>query len=149
MIKSTNRQVFSETLRIALLADEIASSLRQISRRRRLVERDRRVISMADKLLREMLQGRDATKNRKVEESLEASLAYGQAIQAVQLKRARFASFESFQKLIESLTGQLKEIGAGRRFDVEDVHEFFAAIRELAMAGENRSFESVSVTGVE
>lgn len=149
MIKSTNRQVFSESLRMAVLADEIASSLRQISQRKQLGDRDRRVIGIAERLLTEMLRGRDATKSKKVEESLEASLAYGQAIQAIQLKPGRFASFESFEKLVDSLVAQLKEIEAERRFDVEDVYEFFTAIRELAITGGTRKFESVNVTGVE
>jgi len=149
MIKSTNRQVFSENLRMAVLADEIASSLLHISKQRRLEDRDRRVIGVAEEFLTEMRRGRDATKSMKVEESLEASLAYGQAIQAIQLKPAKFASYESFEKLVASLEEQLKEIGAARTFDVENVYEFFTAIRELAMTGGGRKFDSVSVTGVE
>jgi hypothetical protein len=149
MIKSTDRQVFSESLRMAVLADEVASSLRHISERKSLEDHDRRVIGMAEKALAEMSRGRDATKNMQVEESLDASLAYGQAIQAIQLKPDRFASFESFETLVASLNGQLKEIEAARKFDVEDLYEFFTAIRELAMTGGTRKFDSVSVSGVE
>jgi hypothetical protein len=149
MIKSTNRQVFSENLRMAVVADQIASSLRQISKRRRLEDWDRRVIGVAGEFLTETRRGRDATKSMKVEESLQASLAYGQAIQAIQLNPARFASYESFEKLIASLEEQLKEIGAARTFDIGELYEFFTAIRELAMTGDSRKFESVSVSGVE
>jgi hypothetical protein len=149
MIKSTNRQVFSENLSMAVLADEVASSLRHISERKGLEDRDRRIIGMAEELLTEMQRGRDATKNKQVQESLEASLAYGQAIQAIQLRAAKFASFESFEKLVASLNGQLREIKAARKFDVEDLYEFFTAIRELAMTGGTRKFDSVSVSGVE
>lgn len=149
MIKSTNREVFPESLRIAVLADEIASSLRHVSQRKQVGVHERRVIGVAENLLTEMLRGRDATKQKKVAESLEASLAYGQAIQAIQLKPARFESFESFEKLVDSLNDQLKEIEAARTFDVDNVYEFFSAIRELAMTGGSRKFESVSVSGVE
>jgi hypothetical protein len=149
MIKSTNRQVFSESLRMAVIADEIASSLRHISQKRRVEDRDRRIISMAETLLTEMQRGRDATKNKQVQESLEASLAYGQAIQAIRLNTARFASFDSFEQVVASLNGQLKEIEAARKFDVEDLYEFFTAVRELAMTGGTRKFASVSVSGVE
>lgn len=149
MIKSTDRQVFSDNLRMAILADEVASSLRHISERKGLEDRDRRVIYMAGELLTEIQRGRNATKNMKVEVSLEASLAYGQAIQAIQLRPDKFASFESFEKLVASLNGQLKEIEAARKFDVEDLYEFFTAIRELAMTGGTRKFDSVSVSGVE
>lgn len=149
MIKSTNRQVFSENLSMAVLADEVASSLRHISERKGLEDRDRRIIRMAETLLTEMQRGRDATKNKQVQESLEASLAYGQAIQAIQLRAAKFASFESFEKLVASLNGQLKEIEAARKFDVEDLYEFFTAIRDLAMTGGTRKFDWVSVSGVE
>jgi hypothetical protein len=149
MIRGTNRQVFSENLHIAVLADEIASSLRHISESKQLLDRDRRVMNMATELLAEILRGRDATKNKMVEDSLEASLAYGQAIQAVRLKPSRFATFESFEKLLAYLNGQLKEIEAARTFNVEDLYEFFSAIRELAITGGARKFESVSVSGVE
>lgn len=149
MIKSTNREVFSERLRIAVLADEIASSLRHVSQRRRVEFHDRQAIGMAEQLLTEMLRGRVATKQRKVGESMEASLVYGQAIQAIQLKPARFEAFESFEKLVNSLNDQLKEIEAARTFDVETLYEFFTAIRELAMTGGSRKFESVTVSGVE
>ena len=149
MIRSTNREVFSENLRMAVLADEVATSLRHISERKKLEDRDRRVIGMAENLLAEMLRGWDATKNKKVEESLDASLAYGQAIQAIQLHLARFAPFGPFEKLVASLSGQLKEIEAQERFDVADVYAFFTAIRELAMTGGSRTFDSVSVSGVE
>jgi hypothetical protein len=149
MIKSTNREVFPESLRIAVLADEIASSLRHVSQRKVVDVHDRRVIGMAENLLTEMLRGRDATKQKMVPASLEASLAYGQAIQAIQLRPARFSAFESFEKVVDSLNGQLKEIEAARTFDVENLYEFFTAIRDLAMTGGSRKFESVTVSGVE
>jgi hypothetical protein len=149
VIKSTNQEVFSGTLRMAVLADEIAYSLRHVSQRRQLESRDVRAISAAEELLTEILRGREATKNRKVEESLEASLAYGQAIQAVQLNPTKFASFDSFEKLVDSLAKQLREIKAARSFEVDDLYEFFSAIRELAMAGGSRTFEFVNVSGVE
>lgn len=149
MIKSTNREVFPESLRIAVLADEIASSLRHVSQRKQVDVHDRRLIGMAEDLLTEMLKGRDATKQKRVAASLEASLAYGQAIQAIQLKAGRFEAFESFENLVDSLNSQLKEIEAARTFEVDNVYEFFTAIRELAMMGGGRKFESVSVSGVE
>jgi hypothetical protein len=149
MIKSTNRQVFSENLRMAILADEIASSLRHISRRKQLGQRDRQIISKAMELLSEMRRGMEATKSKRVEESLEASLAYGQAVQAIQLMPRTSVSNGSFDNVVDSLTEQLRHLEAAERFDVKDVCEFFAAIREVAMAGSSPKFESVSVRGVD
>jgi len=149
MIKSTNRQVFSENLKMAMLADEIASSLRYISRRKQLAEHDQRIIDKAMELLSEMRRGMEAAKSRKLEESLEASLAYGQAIQAIQLMPRTLASTRSFGDLVDSFNGQLKSLRAAGSFDVKDVCEFFTAVREVAMAGSSPQPESVRVRGVD
>lgn len=149
MIKSTNRQVFSENLRMAILADEIASSLRYVSRRKQLSERDRRTIDKAMELLSEMRRGMEAAKSSKLEESLEASLAYGQAIQAIQLMPRTSVSTGSLGDLVDSFSAQLRSLRASGSFDVKDVCEFFTAVREVAMAGSSPEPESVRVRGVD
>jgi hypothetical protein len=149
MIKSTNRQVFSENLRMAILADEIASSLRYISRRKQLAKRDERIIDKAMELLGEMRRGMEVAKSKRLEGSLEASLAYGQAIQAIQLMPRTLAPTGSFGDLVDSFSGQLKSLRAAGSFDVRDVCEFFTAVREVAMAGSGPQPESVKVRGVD
>jgi len=149
MIKSTNRQVFSENLRTAILADEIAGSLRNASLHKKLWDRDRRVINKAVELLSEMRRGRDATKSKRVEESVGASLAYGQAIQAIQAMPSHATSFGSFEKLFELLDSQLRDLQDERNFDVGYVREFFSAVRDVALRGSGRKFETVQVSGID
>lgn len=147
MIKSTNRQVFSDNLRMAILADEISSSIRHISEQKRLTEKDRRIIEKALELLAEMRRGRDATKNKKLEEdSIEASLAYGQAIRALQLIPG---GSESFEDLVDTLTRQLGGLRNSENFEAKDVFQFFTTIRDVAMAASSRKPESVRVEGLE
>ena len=66
MIRSTNRQGSSDSMRMAILADEITRSLREVSLHKRVWDRDRRVISQAVEILTQMMQaGRGmATKGR-------------------------------------------------------------------------------------
>ena len=131
MIKSTNRRVSSVSLRTAILADEIAKSLRNVSLRKRLWDQDRRVISKAFALLTEARQGRDAAKDKPVSNSDEPSLAYGQAIEAIRAMPPRF--FESFDKSFEELVSQLKDLQDERSFDVRYLVEFFTAIRDIGL----------------
>jgi len=131
MIKSTNRRGSSVSLRTAILADEIARSLRNVSLRQRLWDQDRRIISKAVELLTGAQRGRDAAKDKLVENSDEPSLAYGQAIEAIRAMPPRF--FESFDKSFEELVSQLKDLQDERSFDVRYLVEFFTAIRDIGL----------------
>ena len=131
MIKSTNRQGSSASLRTALLADEIARSLRKVSLHKRFWDQDRRVINKAVELLVEARRGRDATNEKQVEKSDEPSLAYAQAIEAIRAMPPRF--FESFDKSFEELVSQLKDLQDERSFDVRYLVEFFTAVRDLGL----------------
>jgi len=131
VIKSTNRQGSSASLRTALLADEIARSLRKVSLHKKLWDQDRRVINKAVELLTEARRGRDATKEKQVEKSDEPSLAYAQAIEAIRVMPPRF--FESFDKSFEELVSQLKDLQEERSFDVRYLVEFFTAVRDLGL----------------
>ena len=116
MIKSPNRRVSSVSLRTAILADEIARSLRNVSLRKRLWDQDRRVISKAVELLTEARRGKDAAPHKQVENSDQPSLAYAQAIEAIRAMPPRF--FDSFDKSFEELISQLKDLQDERSFDV-------------------------------
>jgi hypothetical protein len=118
-------------LRTALLADEIARSLRKVSLHKRLWDQDRRVIKKAVELLTEARRGRDATKEKQVEKSDEPFLAYAQAIEAIRAMPPRF--FESFDKSFEELVSQLKDLQDERSFDVRYLVEFFTAVRDLGL----------------
>ena len=131
MIKSSNRRGLSVSLRTAILADEIAKSLRNVSLRQRLWEQDRRVISKAVELLTGAQRGREAAKDKPLENSDEPSLAYGQAIEAIRAMPPRF--FESFDKSFEALVSQLKDLQDERSFDVRYLVEFFTAIRDIGL----------------
>jgi len=131
VIKSTNRQGSSASLRTALLADEIARSLRKVSLHKRFWDQDRRVINKAVELLVEARRGRDATNEKQVEKSDEPSLAYAQAIEAIRAMPPRF--FESFDKSFEELVSQLKDLQDERSFDVRYLVEFFTAVRDLGL----------------
>ena len=131
MIKSTNRQGSSVSLRTAILADEIARSLRKVSLHKRLWDQDRRVISKAVELLVEARREREATKEKRVEKSDEPSLAYAQAIEAIRAMPPRF--FDSFDKSFEELVSQLKDLQDERSFDVRYLVEFFTAVRDLGL----------------
>lgn len=149
MIKTTNRDVFSDSLRIAILSDEIAAALRHISKGETLRPRDSRILSRAAGLLKEMRRGMDATKSKKVEESMEASLAYGQAIQAVNAMPPGATPVQLFDKLITSLHDQLTAVEAGRSSEVQVLRHFFMAVRNVAMRGSGRKFETVTVPGLD
>jgi hypothetical protein len=131
MIKSTNRRVSSVSLRTAILADEIAKSLRNVSLHKRLWDHDRRVISKAVELLTQARRGSDAAKDKPAGTSDEPSLAYAQAIEAIRAMPPRF--FESFDKSFEELVSQLKELQDERNFDVRYLVEFFTAIRDIGL----------------
>jgi len=131
VIKSTNRQGSSVSLRTAILADEIARSLRKVSLHKRLWDQDRRVISKAVELLVEARREREATKEKRVEKSDEPSLAYAQAIEAIRAMPPRF--FDSFDKSFEELVSQLKDLQDERSFDVRYLVEFFTAVRDLGL----------------
>lgn len=131
MVKSINRQVLSESLRTAILADEIVRSLREVSLHKKVWDQDRRVISKAVELLTEIRRERDAINNKGLEESAGASFAYAQAIEAV--RALPLTSFESFEKLFEALVSQLEDLQEGRNFEVEYVEEFFSAVRDVAL----------------
>ena len=131
MIKSTNRRVSSVSLRTAILADEIARSLRNVSLRKGLWDQDRRVISKAVELLTEARRGKDVAPHQKVENSDEPSLAYAQAIEAIRAMPPRF--FDSFDKSFEELISQLKDLQDERSFDVRYLVEFFSAVRDMGL----------------
>jgi 23S rRNA maturation mini-RNase III len=131
MIKSPNRRVSSVSLRTAILADEIARSLRNVSLRKRLWDQDRRVISKAVELLTEARRGRDAATHKQGENADAPSLAYAQAIEAIRAMPPRF--FESFDKSFEELVAQLKDLQDERSFDVRYLVEFFTAIRDIGL----------------
>jgi hypothetical protein len=149
MIKSTNRDVFSDNLRIAILSDEIAAALRHVSQGETLRPRDIRILNTAADLLGDMRRGMDATKRKKVEESMEASLAYGQAIQAINAMPPRAAPVQSFDKLTRWLCDQLRDVEAGRSSEVQVLCDFFTAVRNVAMRGSGRKFETVAIPGVD
>jgi pantothenate synthetase len=131
MVKGLNRRVSSVSLRTAILADEIARSLRNVSLRKRLWDQDRRLISKAVELLTEARRGRDAATHKQVESSDEPSLAYAQAIEAIRAMPPRF--FDSFDKSFEELVSQLKDLQDERSFDARYLVEFFTAIRDIGL----------------
>jgi len=131
MIKNTNRRGSSVSLRMAILADEIARSLRKASLDKRLWEQDRRVINKAVELLAEARQGRDAAKGKQVEKLDEPCLTYAQAVEAIRAMPPRF--LESFDKSFEELVSQLKDLQNERSFDVRYLVEFFTAVRDLGL----------------
>ena len=133
MIKSTNRQGSSDSLRMAIFADEIARSLREISLHKKVWDRDRRVISQAVDLLTQMMQGKEGNPNPRTTRPVGASLPYAHALQAVQAMRLNRGSFESIEKLFEVLVSELKDLQDERSFDVRYVEQFFIAVRDVAL----------------
>jgi len=131
VVKSARGQVSSVNLRTAILADEIARSLRKVSVQKRLWDQDRRLISKAVELLTGARRGRDAAKDKQVEKSDEAFLAYAQAIEAIRAMPPRF--FDSFDKSFEELVSQLKDLQDERSFDVRYLVEFFTAVRDMGL----------------
>ena len=129
MTKSMNRQGPSDSMRMAILADEIARSLREVSLHKKLWDRDRRVITQAVELLTQMKQGAKGNGHPAVG----ASLPYAQALQAVQAMRLHRGSFESIEKLFELLVTELKDVQDERSFDVRYVEDFFVAVRDVAL----------------
>jgi hypothetical protein len=130
MVKTVKRQGSSESLRMAILADEIARSLREVALHKKVWDRDRRNITQAVELLKQMRQGREATHNQK---SAGPSLPYRQALEAVQAMRLNPGSFESMEKLFEVLFSELEGLQGERNFDVEYVEQFFIALRDVAL----------------
>jgi len=132
MMKGTNRQGSSDSMRMAILADEIARSLREVSLHKRVWDRDRRVISQALELLTPMMQGGERNPNESSTRPAGASLPYAQALQAVKAMRLNRGSFESAGKLFEVLVSELKDLQDERSFNVQYVEQFFIAVRDVA-----------------
>jgi len=133
MIKGTNRQGSSDTMRMAILADEITRSLREISLHKKVWDRDRRIISQAVDLLTQMMRAREMNANQGTAKSVGASLPYAHALQAVQAMRLDRGSFESMEKLFEVLVSELKDLQDERSFNVQYVEQFFIAVRDVAL----------------
>ena len=135
MIRSMNRQGSSNSMRMAILADEIARSLREVSLHKKVWDRDRRVITQAVELLTQMKQGGEGNGkgDRRPTKPVGASLPYAQALQAVQAMRLHRGSFESVEKLFEVLVTELKDVQDERSFDVRYVEQFFLAVRDVAL----------------
>jgi len=133
MIKSTNRQGSSDSMRMAILADEITRSLREVSLHKRVWDRDRRVISQAVDILTQMMQAGEASGNQEPAKSVGASLPYAHALRAVGAMRLDRGSFESLQKLFEVLVSELKDLRDERSFNVQYVEPFFIAVRDVAL----------------
>jgi hypothetical protein len=133
MIKGTNRQGSSDSMRMAILADEITRSLREVSLHKRVWDRDRRVISQAVDLLTQMMQAAEGNGNQGQARSVGASLPYAHALQAVKAMRLDRGSFESMQKLFEVLVSELKDLRDERSFNVQYVEPFFIAVRDAAL----------------
>ncbi|SPE26473.1 hypothetical protein SBA2_30138 [Acidobacteriia bacterium SbA2] len=132
MIKGTNRQGSSDSMRMAIFADEIARSLREISFHKRVWDRDRRVISQALDVLTQMMQGAEGNPNPRSSRPARASLPYAQALEAVKAMRLDRGSFESAQKLFEVLVSELKDLQDERNYNVLYVEQFFIAVRDVA-----------------
>jgi hypothetical protein len=132
MIKGTNRQGSSDSMRMAIFADEIARALREVSLHKRVWDRDRLVISQALDLLTQMMQGVERNPNQRSTRAPGASLPYAQALEAVKAMRLNRGSFESAEKLFEVLVSELKDIQDERSFNVQYVEQFFIAVRDVA-----------------
>lgn len=133
MIKSTNRQGSSDSMRMAILADEISRSLREVTLHKRVWDRDRRVISQAVDILTQMMLAGEGNGNQAEAKSVGASLPYAHALRAVKAMRLDRGSFESMQKLFEVLVSELKDLRDERSFNVEYVEPFFIAVRDVAL----------------
>jgi hypothetical protein len=130
MVRSVKRQGSSESLRMAILADEIARSLREVSLHKKVWDRDRHIITQAVELLTQMRRGKEAMHNQK---AVGPSLPYAHALEAVQAMRLHPGSFESMEKLFEVLVSELEDLQDERNFDVEYVEQFFIALRDVAL----------------
>jgi len=133
MIKGANRQGSSSSMRMAIFADEIARSIREVSLHKRVWDRDRRVISQALELLTQMMQGGEGNTNQRRTKPAGASLPYAQALEAVQAMRLNRGSSESAEKLFEVLVSELKDLQDERSFNVQHVEQFFIAVRDVAL----------------
>ena len=133
MTRSTNRQGSSDSMRMAILADEITRSLREVALHQRVWDRDRRVISQAVDLLLQMTQGGEGDPQQRSTSPPGASLPYAQALEAVKAMRLNRGSFESAEKLFEVLVSELKDIQDERSFNVQYVEQFFIAVRDVAL----------------
>ena len=133
MIRSTHPQGSSESMRMAILADEITRSLREVSLHKRVWDRDRRVISQAVDILTQMMQAGKANGNQGQAKSVGASLPYAHALRAVEAMRLDRGSFESMQKLFEVLVSELTDLRDERSFNVQYVEPFFIAVRDVAL----------------
>ena len=130
MVRSVKRQGSSESLRMAILADEIARSLREVSLHKKVWDRDRHNITQAVELLTQMRRGREAVHNQN---GAGPSLPYAHALEAVQAMRLHPGSFESMEKLFEVLVSELEDLQGERNFNVEYVEQFFIALRDVAL----------------
>ena len=133
MTKSANRQGSSDSMRMAIFADEISRALREVSLHKEVRDCDRRVISQALDLLTQMMGGEDGNSNQRTTRPAGASLPYAQALEAVQAMRLNRGSFESAKKLFEVLVSELKDVQDERTFNVEYVQHFFLAVRDVAL----------------
>ena len=133
MMKGTNRQGSSDNMRMAIFADEIARSLREISLHKRVWDRDRHVISQALDLLTQMMQKGEGSPDQRSTRPPGASLPYAQALEAVKSMRLNRGSFESAEKLFELLVSELKDLQDERSFNVQYVEQFFIAVRDAAL----------------
>jgi len=133
MIKSTNRQGSSDSMRMAILADEISRSLREVTLHKKVCDRDRRVISQAVDLLTQMMEGGQGNGNQGKPKSVGASLPYAHALQAVQAMRLDRGSYETMEKLFGVLVSELKDLQDERSFNVQYVEQFFLAVRDVAL----------------
>jgi hypothetical protein len=133
MTKSTNRQGSSDSMRMAILADEITRSLREVSLHKRVWERDRRVISQALEILTQMMQAGAGNGSQGQATLVGASLPYAHALRAVEAMRLDRGSFESMQKLFGVLVSELTDLRDERSFDMQYVEPFFIAVRDVAL----------------
>jgi len=133
MIKGTNCQGSSDSMRLAIFADEIARSLREVSLHKKVWDRDRRVISQAVDLLTQMMQTGEGKSNPGTAKPVGASLPYAHALQAIKAMRLDRGSFESMQKLFQVLVSELKDLQNERSFKAQYVEQFFIAVRDVAL----------------
>jgi len=133
MVRNTNRLGPSQNMQMALLADEIARSLRHVSLHKKIWDRDRRVITQAVELLTDMKRARDARLDPKVGKPPASSIPYTQALEAVQAMRLAPDSFDSAEKVFELLVSQLRDLQEERNFHVAYVERFFVALRDVAL----------------
>jgi len=133
MVRSMGRQRSSQSLRMALLADEIARSLRQVTLHKKVPDHDRRVITQAVELLKEMKRASEGRLDPQAAKPSAPALPYARALEAVQAMRLSPGSFDSAEKLFEVLVSELTDLQEERNFHVAYVEQFFVALRDVAL----------------